>query len=60
MQVASETHYSLKEMETATHSTLNFLVYIQSETHYSLKEMETIVRLMSRSDKSPCRKPTTL
>ena len=37
----SETHYSLKEMETITSFYGNSLKSTSSETHYSLKEMET-------------------
>ncbi len=39
----SETHYSLKEMETITvHDKIQKLRFL-SETHYSLKEMETLM-----------------
>jgi len=37
----SETHYSLKEMETNHNYSCCSILCYQSETHYSLKEMET-------------------
>ena len=37
----SETHYSLKEMETVSSDPEHWMVKFESETHYSLKEMET-------------------
>jgi len=42
----SETHYSLKEMETFLSSFGRTLLYRLSETHYSLKEMETTSKLL--------------
>jgi len=60
--IVSETHYSLKEMETITCCrTYRRHCVERSETHYSLKEMETILHSLSLSSSLPsCRKPTTL
>jgi len=38
---SSETHYSLKEMETLPYFFVAHFISWSSETHYSLKEMET-------------------
>ncbi len=60
-QNLSETHYSLKEMETFSVVTTIPCFSSSSETHYSLKEMETVI-----FDEAPSRfrfwsrKPTTL
>jgi len=57
----SETHYSLKEMETTKGSPCVETTYFESETHYSLKEMETANSTATRiSGLSDGRKPTTL
>ena len=57
----SETHYSLKEMETITININNTVNIEMSETHYSLKEMETIVpRPLQQEHNKYRRKPTTL
>ncbi len=41
LRAKSETHYSLKEMETLLDFLSSMFHTTQSETHYSLKEMET-------------------
>ncbi len=41
----SETHYSLKEMETIVCTVKQLFKPFVSETHYSLKEMETLQSL---------------
>jgi len=46
MHSLSETHYSLKEMETFMEGTTYTVAIILSETHYSLKEMETFVNVI--------------
>ena len=57
----SETHYSLKEMETAQSQSKYIFSYSLSETHYSLKEMETETRsAKAMSSMLNRRKPTTL
>jgi len=40
--ILSETHYSLKEMETVLKNIGTIPSSVSSETHYSLKEMETL------------------
>ncbi len=57
----SETHYSLKEMETSSGFFQMNLPCHKSETHYSLKEMETIaVQFLLVTSITPGQKPTTL
>ena len=57
----SETHYSLKEMETINQNFLLVIPAILSETHYSLKEMETSsYAALILCTPTICRKPTTL
>ena len=57
----SETHYSLKEMETSFLTPCSPFGDYPSETHYSLKEMETQSAVVEEFYKSVWRrKPTTL
>ncbi len=61
IELQSETHYSLKEMETLIVWVRNLTHPFRSETHYSLKEMETLTLLPSSFIQSNLgQKPTTL
>jgi len=56
----SETHYSLKEMETLLIYCCKFGIHTLSETYYSLKEMETSGAGSWSHEAKKSRKPTTL
>jgi len=52
--IPSETHYSLKEMETACPEVRFHCRFYTSETHYSLKEMETTTCILPQGKVTVC------